>query len=438
MRRIHTAAAVAGAAALILTAACSDSSTATGDGDGDGWSIPEEDPTATIQVLGHQDAELMEPVIEVFHEDHPDITVEYEAVPFDQLNSVLDARIANQDGNPDVYWADQPRVAALASRGYLEDLTEQFADLTGTFDSAPVESSSFDGSLWSLPIANSTQLLYYNADLLDEAGVEAPSGEISERITWEEIRDRAQQAVDGGAEHGFLFGQVHRYYQIQPLPQSKGGSAGASDDLGLEPDITSEPWVESMEFYQSLFTEDLSPLGVTPEQSSAEFITGNTAFFVQGPWLLPQLEEAEFTWGVAPHPYFEGGEPVTPTGSWSLGMSPFSDDKEAAAIFMRWMSTDNGGGYAVNFGAPELPSTPEGKEDYFQRDVFDSDAGQDAVTIIDHETAETGVPRLQTVGFVEFEEILGRAFSDIASGTDPETALQSAQDELTTAWAQYE
>jgi ABC-type glycerol-3-phosphate transport system substrate-binding protein len=439
MRRTTRAAGTIGVIALMLTAACSSGSDSGGEPGGDGsWSLPAEDPTATIQVLGHQDAEDMQPVLDAFAEAHPTITVEYEAVPFDQLNSILDARIGNQDGNPDVFWADQPRIPALASRGYTEDITEQFADDLDAFDPAPVESSSFDGSLWALPIANSTQLLYYNKTLLDAAGAEYPSAAVEDRMTWEEVTERAQAAVDAGAQNGLLFGQVNRYYQLQPLPMSLGGSAGGTGDGNLTPDVTTDPWVEAMTWYGSIFADGLSPQGVLPEQSDAEFLTGNTAYMVQGPWLLPQLSDATFEWGVAAQPAFADGEAVTPTGSWSLAMSPFSDDKEAAGVFMRWMSVEGGGGYALNYASPELPATPEGKTAYFERDVFDSDSGQDAVAIIDYESSNTAVPRLQTVGYVEFEEILGRAFSDVANGTDPQTALESATTELETAWAQYQ
>src|SRR5690625_1664825 len=323
MRHARKAAALIGVAALALTAACSGSESSGSSGDGADWTIPDEDPTTTIQVLGHQEPEILQPVFDAFHEAHPDITVDYESVPFDQLNSVLDARIANQDGNPDVYWADQPRIPALSSRGYTEDLTDQFSGLTDAFDSAPLESSSFDGRLWSLPTANSTQLLYYNVELVEAAGSDLPSTDPEQRMTWQELRDRAQAAVDAGAENGILFGQTNRYYQLEPLPVSAGGSAGGTGEGNLTPDITSEPWVEAMSYYQSLFADGIAPTSVPPEQSDDEFLTGSTAYMVQGNWLVPSLAEADFDWGVAAHPYFEDGDVATPTGSWSLAMSPF-------------------------------------------------------------------------------------------------------------------
>src|SRR5690606_2429009 len=101
---------------------------------------------------------------------------------------------------------------------------------------------------------------------------------------------------------------------------------------------------------------------------------------------------------------------VTPTGSWSLAMSAFSDEREAAAIFMRWMSVELAGGYAASYASPELPASPEVKEQYFQLHVFDFHAGRHDPEILHLEAA---------------------------SAADPPAALESASSELETAWAQY-
>ena len=442
-RRIRVIGAIAAASILALTACSSPSGGGDGGGGGGGesgdWSIPETDPTATITVLSHLDPanDGMQLVLDAFAEDHPTITVEYDNVPFDQLNSVLEARITNKDGNPDVYWADMPRIAALAARGYTTDLTEQFEPYRDAWDAASYEGSSADGRLQGVPIANSTQLLYYNKDLLDAAGLEYPSADPESRITWEQISADAQAAVEAGAPNGLVFGQVDRYYQLQALPVSLGGSAGATGDDNLTPDVTSEPWVEAMEWYGSTFESGISPRGVAAEQNDPAFLAGSTAYQVQGPWLLPALQASEVNWGVALHPYFEGSEPVTATGSWALSMNPFSTEKEAAAIFMKWMSVDGGSGYIQNMPEPELPANVEGKTSYYERDVFASEEGKKAAEIIDYETANTAVNRLSTVGYVEFEEVMGRAFADVRNGADPAAALETAEQELNTAWAPY-
>lgn len=435
------------AAAILATAGCSTASTETDSIPEESeaaatstWSIPETDPVATITVLGLPEpiAGNFQPVLDAFEDAHPNITVVYQNVPFEGLNAAIDAGVSAQNGEPDVYWADMPRIAALTARGFTTELTTQFAPYRDTWDDASYKGASVGESLQGVPIANSSQLLYYNKDLLDSAGVEYPSDDPNSRITWEEIKQNSQTLVANGVKNGILFGQVDRYYQLQALPMSLGGGPGGTGEGNLQPDFTSEPWVQAMEFYGSLFAEGLSPRGITPEQNDQEFLGGNTAYYVQGPWFLPALNSSDTNWGVALHPYFADGVPVTATGSWALAMNPFSEQKEAAAIFMKWMSVDEGAGYIKYRSNAELPANKAGKDFYYAKDVFQSIEGSKAAEIIGFETSNTAVNRLSTVGYVEFETILNGAFADIRNGTDASTALESASVELEAAWQSYE
>jgi ABC-type glycerol-3-phosphate transport system substrate-binding protein len=434
-RHAIAALAVIGTGALAL-AGCSGGSTS---GPSPLVSIPDEDPTATVHVLTVFDLEAdnLQPVIDAFEEAHPTITIDWQTVPFDALNSTIDANVSNKQGDPDVYWADQPRISALAARGEAEDLTSAFSEFEEAFAPSAYQSGIYEGALYSLPIANSTQLLYYNKDLLAAAGVDLPSANVDERMTWEQLTADAKKVVAAGAENGLLFGQFDRYYQLEALPVSNGGSVGASGEGNLTPDFTSEEWVEALDWYGSLFAEGISPRAMTPDQTDSTFVGGQAAYMVEGQWLLPQLQGATFEWGVAPHPFFEGGDAATPTGSWSLAMNPFSKEKEAAAIFMRWMAVDDGGGIIKYRPNPDLPANVDGKAIYFQQELFTSDQGRDAATIMDYETSNTAVNRVSTIGYIEFETILNQAFSDIRNGADSETALTKAADDLTTAWAKY-
>ncbi len=398
------------------------------------------DPTATINVVGILDpvADGMNTILAAFKKAHPTITVDYQFVSFDNLNSVLDARVTNKSGNPDVYWADEPRVPALASRGYAEDLTSMFAGQISSLQTSGIEACTYDGKLWALPIADSTQLLYYNKMALTKAGVAFPSADPKNPITWEQLAtDAAKVKAAGAAQYGMLFGQFDRYYQLEPLVVGLGGSRGASGKDNLTPDITSPAWVKAFTWYHDLFTSGAAPRGVPSEQTDALFVGGKAGYEVEGPWLLPTLNTSKIEWGVAMQPKFAGGTEVTPTGSWSLAMNPFTKNKAAAAVFMKWMAIDNGSGYENNRPAPELPANKIGQVTYFKRPVFDTPAGKQAVKIIDYATANTAVPRLSTVGYIEFETILFQTFGDIRNGQSAQAALTSASSQLTTAWAKY-
>lgn len=431
----------AGAGALALFAACA-SGPAETPGSNQPWTIPDTDPTATIKVVGVLDpkADGMAEVVAAFEKEHPTIKVDYQHVPFDDLNSVLDSRITQKTGDPDVFWVDQPRVPALATRGYLEDLSGPFQGLTDALQPVTVEASSFGGKLYSLPVANSTQLLFYNKDLLDAAGVKPPSTEDAERITWQQLKQDAKQVQDrGNAQHGLLFGQPDRYYQLEPLPYSAGGGLGATGEGNLTPDVTNDGWVQSMTYYGSLYADKITPRGIPAEQIDSTFLAGKTAYLVEGNWMVGKLADSKLNWGAALNPVWQGGEPASPTGSWSVGINPFSKNKEASAIFLRWLAIDGESGYAEHRAYAELPANSAGLKSYLQGDVFTgSEGGKQAAKVVEYETEHTAVGRVSTAGYIEFEDIMGRAFSDIANGADPKQALESAQSQLVTAWKQYQ
>lgn len=434
----------AGAVAALAIAGCS---SAGGGGEQAGGTaagakpltVPAQDPTATVKVLSILSLknDNMQPVLDAFAKAHPTIKVEWQTVPFDALASTVDSRISKKTGDPDIYWADQPRISALAARGEAAELTSAFAADKDKFDPTAYQAGVFQDKLWALPIANSSQLLYYNKDLLDKAGVTYPSADPTKRITWEQLSADAAKAKKGGARYGLVFGQVDRYYQLEPLPVSKGGSPGATGEGNLTPDITSQPWVDAFTWYGKQFADGISPKGSKPETSDSDFLAGKTAFLVQGPWTLPMLQSSKVNWGVAAHPMFAGGKAATPTGSWSLAINPFSKSQEAAAVFLKFMAIDQGSGYIKYRTSPELAASVAGKDVYFSKPVFKSAEGQKAAKILNYETANTAVNRLQTVGYIEFEEIMNRAFSDIRNGADAKTTLQKASDELNSAWSKY-
>lgn len=428
-RRSIAAFAIATVGAIALTSCTSADVTPDGD-----FSIPSTDPTATITVLSFDDAKYAA-VIAAFEKAHPTITVDFQSVPFDDLNATIEARVSSKSGTPDVYWADAPRMAALTARGYTTDLSGPFSEFADQWDEQAVEAVTVDGALQAVPLATSTMMLFYNKDLLDKAGVPYPaSDDPADRITWEQLSTDAQKAVAAGAPNGLLMGQFDRYFQLEPLAVGLGGSPGGTGEGNLTPDVTSQPWIDAMTWYGELFETGAAPRATASDQSDATFAAGQSAYFVQGPWTLPNLAEASFDWGVAYMPRFAAGEAVTPTGSWALAMNPFSKNKEAAAIFLKFMTLDNREVDSVN---ADMPVNSAYQDAFYDQPLYQTEQGRTAREIMTFEQANTAVNRLSTVGYVEFEDIMGRAFADIRNGADPASSLQSASDELEIAWKKY-
>lgn len=432
-------------AALALTAltACSGSG-GSGSGTIDGVApatLTEPTQPITITYAGAAyDAKQIQPVLDAFHAQHPNITVNYEAVPFDDFNSVLAARLTSSKDAIDVFDVDMPRTSAYAARGWLADMTKTFPDLKAAVDPGSLEAATVDGKLVTMPYQTSTNIMYYNKALLSAAGISAPSAAPDSRQTWDQITANAKKAQAAGAQYGLLFDQIDRYYQLQPLPESAGGGAGGTGPGNLTPDVTNAGWQKAFSWYGSLFADGLSPRGVAVADTPSLFAAGKVAYYVGGPWWGTQFDaEKNLDFGVAPFPAFDVAKAATPTGGWSLGMNPqaTSDKANATGIFMKFMGIDNGG-YAQYLSALAVPpSNLAGSAKFYDSDTFKDPRFAGVVDLMKYELANTATLRLQTVGYVEFEDIMTKTFDDIINGTDAKTALESASSQLEDAWAKY-
>lgn len=390
-----------------------------------------------VTFVGADPAEAFAPLLDAFHAEHEGITVEYQNIPFDQYNNVIQQRVGSGDPSIDVLLVDAGAAASLASRGWLADLTEYQAEAEQTSIAASVEQNMWDEKMWALPMWTSAQYLYYNVDLLEAAGVELPSLSSNERWTWEELVEAATAAQDAGAEWGLLFDQTDRYYQLQPLTESAGGGSGVVEGDELTADLTNDGWIRAMEWYASIFEEGVSPRGVATDQMNVIFASGDAAFFVGGPWSVTPISEGEppINFGVAPNPMFSGGTPAMSTGSWAIGVSAASDASEAAATFAHFASLNPVGNAAAVEEIIIPPTNTEAFEDIITRiDAANPPHTEGMGQLTLDELNEAAVSRPNIVGFTQLQDVLGRAYADIRNGEPVESTLQNAQAELQNLW----
>ncbi|MEU8354701.1 sugar ABC transporter substrate-binding protein [Nonomuraea sp. NPDC048882] len=393
----------------------------------------------TLSFLGPEDPKTFQPVIDGFEAKHPGARIAYTQIPFDQLNSTLQQRLAAEDETIDVYTVDQPRVSALAARGFLVDLSDWKERVKQAALPAQYDVNEFRGKLWSVPIWTSDQFLFYNKTLLKRAGVTPPSSDPAERWTWERTVEAGKQAqARGGAQWALIPEQIEQYYQLQSLPESLGGGSGITGADMLTPALTTDGWLKAMTWYRDLFAGGLAPRGVGSFQTSPLFTEGKVAFFAGGPWDVGTFGAAEnLDWGVAPYPYFEGGKQVTPTGSWSWGINPASKKQRLAREFLEYAALDPEGNLLTTKASPIIPANRAAFEKYVPTlDALAGEKSRGAGAILTYDADHTAVARPRSVGYIQFEDIMTKTFADIRNGADPKPRLEQAAREATTAWAQ--
>jgi multiple sugar transport system substrate-binding protein len=355
-------------------------------------------------------------------------------LPFDAMNAAVLSRIGQKDASIDAYEVDEPRVAAFATRGLLLELPDLASQASGKVDPNALEITRFDDKQYTMPRWTSTQLLFYNKALLKKARVTLPSSSPSRPMTWEQVATAGKKAQSGGAQWGFTFDQVDRYYQLQPLAASAGGGSGLTGEGNLTPSVTNAGWTKAFTWYAKTFSDKLSPRGVTPAETAALFGAGKVAFFAGGPWNAPTFDKAKVDYGVAAYPYFAGGKKASSTDSWSVGVSPFSKNQDAAKKFVAYMTIDPNGAWLAS--SRNIPVQKQAFARYLKV-MGAGTRGKQLAAIMRNELSRNTVHRPQSAGFVDFETAMNKAFSDIRNGADPKKRLGQAADELERTLAKF-
>ncbi|MBR0171307.1 MAG: extracellular solute-binding protein [Lachnospiraceae bacterium] len=122
-----------------------------------------------------------------FEEENPGIKLNLEVVSWNDVYTVVDTRIANNNPpdilNIDVFANYATEDLLLPVSDYCPD--ELFDDFFPQF----IEQSVIDDTVWAVPDLASARAMYYNVDMLEEVGIEPPT-------TWAELEDACQAIID--------------------------------------------------------------------------------------------------------------------------------------------------------------------------------------------------------------------------------------------------
>lgn len=334
-RRIVTTAAVLAASALALSA-CAPSASS-------GGSSAADDVTLKVWSWRTEDVDAYNRIFDVFEEQNPGITVEFEAFQNTEYNQILTTGLAGSDG-PDVpmvraYGQLQPNIEA----GQLEPID---GEVEGFDEIAPSvlagAKGKEDGKTYAVPLATQTLQMFYNKALFEELGLEVPT-------TWDEFIDVNESLLEAGVTPMALGAKDD---WILPIFHDIVGSArygGAEFEervLSGETDFNDPDYVASLQLITDLekyLTPDV--VGVSYTDSQIQFTSGQAAQFPGGSFEIatfrnqaPDLEIGSYQ--VPLHDDAVAETPVSPAyADGNFAVNAKSENKEAAFTLLNWLAT---------------------------------------------------------------------------------------------------
>lgn len=378
--------------------------------------------------------------IDAYMAKNPDVTIVLEEYPFSEYNEAVTIKLGSK-GNIDLVMTDTTMPSGYAYRGWIQSVDTYFTEQErAEFASALVDAGTYDGLLYSPPVCNSSQALFYNKDLLDRAGVQYPSDDPLKRLTWEEIvaiSQRVISATNDKSVYGIVFEQVDRPYQVLPIPNSLGANAFSPDGMKVDGYLNSPKFVEAMQWYSDIHNVyNVAPRGVSASDSVGLFQAGKVAFIVANVFNYATFDKLDtLRFGYAPYPYFKQGAPATPTGSWHLSLAAGSNNVDASIDFMKYFTL--GEGNKIFLDTRGAFASSKATLEAYQTDSAYANFPQSIMRLASYEAQNTAYPRPSTLAYGEFETIVESAFADIRNGLNVTDALNSAVQRLNTQLAMY-
>lgn len=376
--------------------------------------------------------EILDGYAEVYEAEHEGVNIEwsFEGGYGDVKNKLL-TDIEGEGDRPalgimlatDIY--DLRNADAIQSwDSYVDE--DYLSDFAETWMSNSYYDFDLDGEseLYGIPFQRSTVLLYYNVDLLTEAGLEAPS-------SWEELATAAQ-TLTTDERWGILIPNSWPYWLFQPF------AAGAGQNIVSESDVDvffdNEGVADALQFWVDLYEDyEATPAGVQSNWGDAPgaFTDGSAAMIIHSTGSLPGiLDRAEFEVGVSAIPGADG-DFYTVTGGGNLYLVAGIDDAvaEAAVDFVQWLTApERTVEWSINTGY--INTRVSGFEtDMWQEYVAETPQAASAAATIDVAVREFSVQDLGEVRNILHAEILN-VLNGEASIADALAAAQEGADEI--------
>ena len=331
----------------------------------------------TVRLWDQQVAAAYRESFDEFERAHPDIDVRTSVVAYASYFDTLRTDVAG-GGADDIFWINNSYFAEYADNGRLLPITP-----SPDWEPSVVEQFTRNGALWGVPqLTDAGIALYYNADLLAEAGVDPaalgaarwdpdPGADtlrpLLSRLTVDSAGNRADTT-------GFDPRRVRQWgynaaNDLQGINLNFVGSAGGTFADGDRFAFDNPAAVTAFDYIVGLInTAHVAPPASDTNDngdfSRNQFLAGRMAVLQSGTYNLAQIaEQVRFRWGVAMLPAGPAGRVSVTNGIVAAGNSA-ARHPDAVRAVLAWLGSAAGNAFLGRRGAA-IPAVLSAQQVYF-------------------------------------------------------------------------
>ncbi len=284
------------AATSMLTGCGGNSQENSGSSNGETSGEKIEIKLSTTWTQGSVAQDNIEELITKFEEEHPNVTIEHDALSTADLRTKLTVQAASGD-LPDVSWCPQSYAREFAKDGLIlewQDIIEEDPDWHEWFSDAVLEAlTEDDGKILLAPLEGSIDGLYYNKEMFDEHGWTAPE-------TWDDLMELIPKIKEAGITPLVTGGKDGRFAWMASALLVRTAGLDNFKSLCYGDDLTnwndeSTGFPTAVEKFKELVDAGAFPngvMGMSATEADQMFANEEAAMYYEGAWKVGNFESA--------------------------------------------------------------------------------------------------------------------------------------------------
>ncbi|WP_077624540.1 ABC transporter substrate-binding protein [Sediminibacillus massiliensis] len=325
--------------------------------------------------------------VDRWNEENPDkaIKLKAETYPYDQMHNNLLLALQSGEGAPDIVDVEISRFPNyLAGEPQLLPMNEYVEPVIDDFVKARFEIYSKDGQYYGMPTHVGATMMYYNTEIMEEAGVDIDSIE-----TWDDYVEAGKKVVEN-TDAMMTTVPTGDYLPYWSLVSQRG-----SDFTNAEGELTinNQANIDTLQFQHDLVSKhEIAELTPGGEPHAEEFYSymneGGAASLVMPMWymgrFLDYMPDLSGKMAIRPLPAWEeGGNRSAGMGGTGTVVTNQTEHPDLAREFLAYAKLSEEGNIdlwkVLGFDPPmwtvwEDPALQEDNEyfDYFSDEIFET------------------------------------------------------------------